>query len=70
MKTKLFIANLFLLVIVSRVGMGQINCNCFVINSTDAQSLLSGELFEPAMTPNIVTYFNKEWLSGDIQLTN
>lgn len=70
MKTKLFITNLFLLVIVSRVGMGQMNFNCFVTNSTDEEPLLSGELFEPAMTPNIVTYFNKEWLSGDIWLTN
>jgi len=40
------------------------------VNNIDSESLLSGELFDPASTPDISTYFNREWLSGDIRLTD
>jgi hypothetical protein len=49
---------------------GQKNCRCNNIDKTDSEHYLSGELFAPSLPVDAATYFNKEWLSGDILLTN
>jgi hypothetical protein len=70
MKTKLTLVILLLLAITPGVVFCQTGCNCFVTTETGSEPFLSGELFEPASSPAIVTYFNKDWLSGDIWLTD
>ena len=70
MNIKIILIILILLGFVSQAGLCQTDRNFFVTNETDSEPLLSGELFNPTSTPDIVTYFNKDWLSGEIWLTN
>jgi hypothetical protein len=70
MKTKLIILHFMLLGILSCPGFCQTACNCIDINEISSEPPLSGELFSPASSPDIVTYFNKNWLPGDIWLTD
>jgi hypothetical protein len=70
MKTKLFLLQLILLSIASPAGFCQSAFNCFDINEIAAEPYLSGELFATSSTPDIVTYFNRDWLSGDIWLAD
>lgn len=67
MRRKLILVSLILLVITSRPGLCQADHD-HSANIIYSESLLSGELFDPASTPDISTYFNKEWLSGNIRL--
>jgi hypothetical protein len=67
MRRKLILVSLILLGITSRAGLCQAD-HGHSVNIIYSESLLSGELFDPASTPDISTYFNKEWLSGDIRL--
>jgi hypothetical protein len=70
MKTKLLFLQLIFLGIVSCPGLCQTSCNCIDLNEINSEPLLSGEIFSPASSPDIVTYFNKNWLTGDIWLTD
>ncbi|MCJ7446309.1 MAG: hypothetical protein MUO72_01310 [Bacteroidales bacterium] len=70
MKTKFILVLLILFGITTQVGFCQIDYNCFDTNEIYSEQPLSGELFAAATPPDIVTYFNKNWLSGDIWLTD
>ncbi|TFG44428.1 MAG: hypothetical protein E4H43_00340 [Bacteroidia bacterium] len=69
MKLKIFIVNVILLVIGSRIGFCQTDTGQ-TANTINSESLLSGELFDQSLTPDFATYFNIAWLEGDILLTN
>jgi hypothetical protein len=67
MKTKILIAALIILV------SGTVFCQTSGNNTPkniDYESLLSGELFDLSLTPDLSTYFNTEWLAGDILMIN
>lgn len=69
MKTKILIAVLIILA----SGSGTAFCQTSgdnVSKNIDYESLLSGELFDLSLTPDLSTYFNTEWLAGDILLAN
>lgn len=70
MKTRLLLLLFILLRISSLPGYCQVNFDCYDLNEINREQALSGELFTPAATPDIVTYFNKSWLIGDIWLTD
>ena len=70
MKTKLILLQLILLGIASGQVFCQAGYDCFDVYEINTEQPLSGELFLPASPPDIVTYFNKSWLSGDIWLTD
>jgi len=70
MKTKLILLSFILIKIASWPGFCQTGYICFDLNKINAEPPLSGELFSPALSPDIVTYFNKNWLPGDIWLTD
>jgi len=69
MNPKILIITLILLVIGSRICFCQTNSRN-TSNAISSESLLSGELFDQSLTPDFATYFNADWLAGDIQLTN
>ena len=67
MKIRLIIINIVFLIISSQSLFGQTDC----FSSTDKSNYereLSGELF--ALTPDTITWFNKDWLIGDIFLSD
>jgi hypothetical protein len=70
MKAKVILTHIILLVITFQHLSGQKNCRCNNIDKTDSEAYLSGELFAPALPVDAMTYFNQEWLSGDIFLSN
>ena len=70
MKTKLILAHIILLGFTSQAIFCQEYCCSFGTDETNTEPYLAGELFVPASPPDIVTYFNKNWLSGDIWLTD
>lgn len=69
MKTKLLIAALIILASGSGTGFCQTSGNNDSRN-IDYESLLTGELFDLSLTPDLSTYFNTEWIAGDILLAN
>lgn len=70
MKTKLLFLQLVLLGITSCPGFCQTACNCIDPDEINSEPPLPGELFSPVSSPDIVTYFNRNWLMGDIWLTD
>lgn len=70
MKTKLIFAHIVLVWIISGPVFCQIDRNIAATNETIIEPFLSGELFLPDLPPDITTYFNREWLAGDIRLTD
>ncbi len=70
MKTKLLFLQFIFLGIVSFPGLCQTACNCIGLDEINSEQPLSGELFSPVSSPDIVTYFNRNWLIGDIWLTD
>jgi len=68
MKTKTILVCLVLLGISSGAGFCQTICNCPDPNEVYPETPISGEFFEPASTPDIATFFNKDWLPGNINL--
>jgi hypothetical protein len=67
--TKRALAYILFLGIVSRVCFCQTICNCPDINDLTSEPQLSGELYtSSSFQPDIVTWFNREWLRGDIFL--
>ncbi len=61
---------ILLLVTFSWSGHCQKKYDCYNVNELNAEPLLTGELFSPASSPDIVTYFNKTWLPAEIWLTD
>jgi len=61
---------IFLSGLTSRAAFCQNECNCNGNDKLTTEPEISGELFSPASQPDIITYFNREWLSGDIFLMN
>jgi len=70
MKTKFILLLLILLITASYPGYCQETNSFIELNEINTEQALSGELFRPASPPDIVTYFNKSWLIGDIWLTD
>jgi len=70
MKARLIFVQIVLLLITSGAVSCQIDRNTAATNETITEPFLSGELFSPDLPPDITTYFNREWLSGDIRLTD
>ena len=70
MKARLIFVQIVLLLITSGAVFCQIDRNTAATNETITEPFLSGELFSPDLSPDITTYFNREWLSGDIWLTD
>jgi hypothetical protein len=70
MKAKLILAHIILLGITSRAGYCQNDYCCFGTDITNTELSLSGELFAPDLPVDIMTYFNRDWLLGDIFLSN
>jgi hypothetical protein len=70
MKTKFIPVLLILYRITIQAGFCQIDYCCFDTNEIYSEQPLSGEVFSPASPPDTITYFNKNWLTGDIWLTD
>lgn len=70
MKTKILFALIIVLAFTFQDIYGQKNCCCGINDKTDSEPYLSGELSVPASSVDPATYFNPEWLSGDIYLSN
>ncbi len=51
-------------------GFSQSGFNTLNERGITIETLLSGELFAPALSPDITTYFNREWLVGVVQLND
>jgi hypothetical protein len=49
---------------------GQIITQKNIYNLSDTEPKLTGELFRPVLPVDEITYFNSEWLPGDIYLSN
>jgi hypothetical protein len=70
MKVKLILIQTFLLVIAIQSLTGQVNYYCNCTDKTDSGPFLPGEVFIPAEPLDVITYFNIDWLPGDIYLAN
>ena len=70
MKTKIIFAFAILLMITFQNLFGQKNSSSENYNITNSEPCLTGELFAPDFVVDATTYFNSEWLSGDIYLSN
>jgi hypothetical protein len=70
MKAKVILTHIILLVITFQHLYGQKTCCCDTNDKTDSEPYLSGELFAPALPVDAMTYFNQEWLLGDILLSS
>jgi len=68
MKAVIIVVQIILLGITSRTVFCQKECWRYGIDETSTEPYLSGELFTPAFPVDITTYFNKDWLPGDIFL--
>lgn len=69
MKTKILIAALIYLAFGSGTGYCQTSGNNDSKNINN-ESILTGELFDLSLTPDLSTYFNTEWIAGEILMTN
>ena len=70
MKTKILLLHFILLIIAIYDLNGQNNGSTNDINQPDCIQCLTGELFAPVQAIDPETWFNKEWLPGDIYLSN
>jgi hypothetical protein len=70
MKVRLILIQAFLLVIAIQSLSGQANYYCNCTDKIDSGPYLPGEVFIPAEPLDIITYFNSDWLPGDIYLAN
>ncbi len=67
--TKKALVYIFYFFIASKACLSQMICSCSGLNNLKSETYLSGELLtSSSYQPDIVTYFNREWLSGDIFL--
>jgi hypothetical protein len=69
MKVIMFAPTIIIL-FMSKLLSGQINCCCNDIEKSASGPFLPGELFVPGQPVDITTYFNQEWLEGDIFLSS
>ena len=70
MKIKIVLAVAILHMITFQILSGQKNTTGENCDLTDSEPYLTGELFAPALPVDATTWFNSEWLSGDIYLSN
>lgn len=70
MRAKLLFTLTIVLAFTFRDLYGQKDCCCGTGDKTDSEPYLSGELSTPVSSADPATYFNQEWLPGDIYLTN
>jgi hypothetical protein len=70
MKAKLVLIQTILLAIASQSLSGQANDFCNCTDKINSGPYLPGELFVPAEPLDVITYFNRDWLLGDIYLAN
>jgi hypothetical protein len=70
MKTKIIIAHAILLMIGFQNLYSQSSGSHENYKITNSDPYLTGDLFTPALTVDPTTYFNPEWLAGDIFLSN
>jgi hypothetical protein len=70
MKIKFILIQVIFLAIAIRSVSGQVNYNCNCTDKIDSGPYLPGELFIPTEPLDVITYFNEDWLPGDIYLTN
>jgi hypothetical protein len=70
MKKKIFLLYSILLIISIHDLNGQNNGSTNGSDQTDCIQCLTGELFAPVSAVDPVTWFNLEWLPGDIYLAN
>lgn len=69
MKTKIITACVILLIFTIQNLSGQQAISGYNNDLTDSEPYLTGELFMPGIIADKATYFNSEWLSGDIYLS-
>jgi hypothetical protein len=70
MKTKGLLTYLILLSFIFGPLCGQQDCCCKNTGINSSEQYLSGDLFETASTIDATTFFNQEWLPGDIFLSD
>jgi hypothetical protein len=70
MKTKILLLYSILIIITIHDLNGQNNGSTSDINQPDCIQCLTGELFAPVQAIDPETWFNNEWLPGDIYLSN
>ncbi|MGA1976240.1 MAG: hypothetical protein ABSG89_00130 [Bacteroidales bacterium] len=70
MKAKLTLISVILLAISFQSLHGQASYPCSCTGKINSGPSLPGELFSPAEPPDNITFFNEEWLPGDIYLDN
>lgn len=70
MKAKIVLAFAALQMITFQILFSQRNTSSDNCDLTNSEPYLTGELFAPALPVDATTYFNSEWLSGDIYLSN
>jgi hypothetical protein len=68
MKTKIIIAILSVWGFTFVDGFSQTDLNALNDRGITIETLLTGEFFAPALSPDITTYFNREWQEGTVQL--
>ena len=68
MKIKLILINIIFLIITIQSLYCQTDCCCNSTDKSNYERELSGELF--ALTLDTITWFNKDWTSGDIYLSD
>lgn len=67
---KLILTPAIILAIAFQTVSGQVNYSCNCKDKINSGPYLSGELFIPAEPLDVETYFNRDWLLGDIYLAN
>jgi hypothetical protein len=70
MNAKLILIHAILLTIAFQSLSGQSNYSRNCTDKINSGPYLSGELFIPAEPLEVITYFNSDWLLGDIYLAN
>jgi hypothetical protein len=70
MKVKLIFVQIILFGFVLQPVFGQKGCNCLYTDKAKYEAHLSGELFLPAIPVPVTTYYNNNWLLGDIYLSD
>jgi hypothetical protein len=68
MSAKIILAQTILYLFTLQYLSGQTSSCCLSVEKSGSESYLSGELYVPAMPVDIATYFNQDWLLGDILL--
>lgn len=70
MKNLHILAYTFILTMILQSGYGQIIDCCSLKNQISYNPSLPGELFRPLVSIDNSTWFNKDWLTADIEMAN